>query len=119
MQFLNDNDVTPLFSSVSASLSHSIALDSEGNIWSWGSNWFSELGHGDFGRIDFPQRITLALTGAGSEIFSVPRFKFVDTGIMYNLALDGYGNIWTWGVNANHQLGHDTLGVLRPRQIMV
>lgn len=107
------------FISISANISHSMAICNENNIWTWGSGWYGELGHGGFGRRYYPRRIRLVFLGSGYELFGAPRFQMISGGNFYSLAICGENNIWAWGSNTNHQLGLERLGLLRPMRIVM
>lgn len=80
---------------------HSIALDSNGEIWSWGYNHYGQLGNGQSGENEknvTPQNI--------SDYFRTSKIVEVDAGSDYSLALDSSGNIWSWGHNWSGQLGN-------------
>ena len=83
------------FVQVSAGGSHSMALDRDGNIWTWGYN-----GGGRLGRSTNPaNRPGKAATPAGVT------FIAVSAGADHSMALDRDGNIWTWGDDTYKQLG--------------
>lgn len=74
------------------------ALDSEGRLWSWGSNWHGQLGLGALLEARIPHQIDLsALEGA----------TLVDIAVSSNhvIALDSLGRYWAWGYNWAGQLG--------------
>jgi len=76
--------------SVDAGDSHSLAVGSEGFVWTWGNNDQGQLGTGDIITRWEPVRglsnIKKVCAGSGS--------------IQYSLALDGYGKVWSWGRNS-------------------
>jgi alpha-tubulin suppressor-like RCC1 family protein len=83
---------------VSAGWEHSLARDTEGNAWAWGSNHRGQLGQGRGpGNSDTPVQLT-GLTNVVS----------VAAGQYHNLAVTSYGNVWAWGSNENGQLGSGT-----------
>lgn len=79
---------------VAAGGAHSLALDDEGKIWSWGNNAHNQLGRTTSDKIlekidDFPLKI-----------------KQIAAGENHSVALDENGNVWTWGDNSYMQLGY-------------
>lgn len=91
---------------------HSMALDSTGSIWTWGGNVYGQLGVG-----------TTTATGglAPAKITLSPAVTFVAiaAGAHFSAALDASGNVWTWGRNAQGQLGYTPLtNQLVPKQIL-
>jgi alpha-tubulin suppressor-like RCC1 family protein len=75
---------------------HSLALDSKGAVWAWGSNNFGQLGSSD--RTD---------TATPAQVTRLAEVKVVDiaAGGGHSLALDTDGAVWAWGWNNVHQLG--------------
>lgn len=63
---------------------HSVALSSDGSVWSWGSNGAGQLGDGT--RVDRP---TPVQAGTG--------FSAVAAGEFHTLALRPDGTVWAWG----------------------
>ncbi|MCL2445167.1 MAG: hypothetical protein FWD06_00130 [Oscillospiraceae bacterium] len=72
---------------VSAGLNHTLALDSHGNVWAWGSNAYGQLGDGS--RVD--RNIPTQLTVPGRT------FQQVEAGGDRSFAICDEGNIWAWG----------------------
>ena len=82
---------------ISAGREHVLALDTNGNMWSWGKNNNGQLGNNSTTNSLVPQKIQ-------SEV----KFKDISTGSYHNMALDEKNNIWTWGNNYSYQLGNGT-----------
>ena len=85
------------FKSIAAGCKHSLALDIEGNIWSWGDNSSGQLGNKTYTNSLIPQKIQ-------TEV----KFKEISVGLYHNMALDEKGNIWIWGENNAYQIGDGT-----------
>jgi alpha-tubulin suppressor-like RCC1 family protein len=85
------------WSSVSAGLVHSFAVNSVGELWRWGSSLEGQLGIGAYGISLDPVRPDTAAwrSGHGGGSHSV--------GIMQD------GTLWTWGRNDAGQLGNGTI----------
>jgi len=81
--------------SVFAGLDHSLALDIDGNLWSWGNNGFGQLGLNGSNDRAIPTQVT-----AG-----VAQWQSVSAGSSYSLALDIDGNLWAWGQGSSGKLG--------------
>ena len=97
--------------SISAGSEYSMALDSNGNVWTWGRNWEIQLGHGDTDNRLVPTKIT-------HTAFSAATVIAISAGRDHGMALDSEGNVWTWGIGANGRLGHgDTEDRLVPTKI--
>ena len=80
---------------VAAGETHSLALDSGGNVWAWGSNTKGELGFSG-NDSSTPTEVT-GITGATA----------IGAGNEYSAALVG-GNVWVWGWNQNGIFGNNT-----------
>jgi alpha-tubulin suppressor-like RCC1 family protein len=81
------------FKDIFAGWAHTVVLDFDNNVWTFGSNIYGQLGSGDAeGRIK-PTKI--------------PNFKAqsVVAGSTYTLALDFGYNVWAFGQNTFGQLG--------------
>ena len=90
---------------VSAGDEYSVALRSDGSLWSWGNNDKGQLGDGSTSVRIFP-----VLVGSG--------FSIVAAGYSHTLALKQDGTMWAWGWNSNGQLGDGTKSnQLNPIQI--
>lgn len=86
--------------------SHSLALRSDGTVWSWGSNTDNQLGGTTFGDRLIPGMVT-GVTGITA----------VAAGNAYSLALKNDGTVWSWGRNTHGQLGDGTTTRGSPAQI--
>ena len=76
---------------------HSMAIDTEGNLWAWGDNNHGQLGDGTTDNRLRPVKI---MEGT--------HFSRVSTSSRHTLAIDTDGNLWAWGANCNGQLGDGT-----------
>jgi alpha-tubulin suppressor-like RCC1 family protein len=75
------------FLSVSADYNFSLGIDANGDIWSWGSDTYGQLGNGaTTGNVTSPTKIT-------SGTF----FTSVAAGYETAAAIDADGNLWVWG----------------------
>jgi len=76
---------------------HSMIVDNQGRVWTWGYNSRGQLGHGEAGNdaFGFRPRIVEGLYGIIA----------VSSGLDHSMALDEYGKVWTWGGGGRGQLG--------------
>ena len=83
---------------IAAGESHVAAIASTGELYTWGSNTFGQLGHGD--RVDRgkPTKVQI-LSDANIKIHSV------SCGRSHTVAVSDYGEVFTWGSNEYGQLG--------------
>lgn len=81
--------------------SHSVALDADGNIWSWGANYAGQLGN----RTTEPSARPAAVFGLNGAIA-------VSAGTGQSLALKADGTVWSWGQNVLGYSGETMIPVL-------
>ena len=81
---------------------HSFAIDSEGSVFAWGSNWAGQLGDGTNTNSNVPVEVDMTGVLAGRSIAQAV------AGIWHSLALDSEGNVFAWGSNTDDQLGNGT-----------
>ncbi len=74
-----------------------LALKSDGTVWTWGYNYYGQLGLGDNISRSTPTQIP-SLTGIVS----------VSGADNYSFAIKNDGTVWAWGVNYNGVLGDGT-----------
>jgi len=79
---------------VAAGTFHTLAIASDGSLWSWGWNNKGELGLGDNINRNTPTQL-----GVGNDWTSV------SAGDEFSLAIKNDGTLWSWGLNNSGQLG--------------
>ena len=77
---------------------HTLAIKTDGTLWSWGNNWNGELGHNNIIRMSIPTKV-----GTDTD------WEFISAGFRHNLALKNNGTLWSWGNNWHSQLGHNDI----------
>lgn len=75
---------------------HTLAIKTDGTLWSWGFNQFGQVGDGTFENKNLPVQI-------GTN------FSVISAGGNHSLALKNDGTLWAWGRNNVGQLGDSTL----------
>jgi alpha-tubulin suppressor-like RCC1 family protein len=83
---------------VSSGGSHTAAIKTDGTLWSWGDNYFGQLG--DNTRTD---KFSPVQTIAGGT-----NWKSVSGGLSHTAAIKTDGTLWSWGYNQNGRLGDYT-----------
>ncbi len=73
----------------------SIALDENGDIWTWGKNDSGQLGDNSYSSTELPKKLTIDA-----------KFTQISQGGGFWTALDTNGNIWGCGVNNYAQIGN-------------
>ena len=76
---------------------HTAAIKTDGTLWTWGNNFFAQLG-------------TNNITDQSSPVQTVAggtNWKLVAGGRYHTAAIKTDGTLWTWGVNFSGQLGNN------------
>jgi len=84
---------------IAAGYQHSLAVDSDGNVYSWGKNSSGQLGNGNTTDNNIPVQVNSSGSLSGKTIIAIA------TGKYHSIALDSEGGIYTWGYNIDGQLG--------------
>ena len=92
------------FSQQSSGRDFSLAIDSNGKLYSWGDNSKGQLGRDPTasapanrpGRVNLPDDVYIAQASAGPD---------------FSIAIDRTGALYTWGNNSNGQLGRTLEGL--------
>jgi alpha-tubulin suppressor-like RCC1 family protein/protocatechuate 3,4-dioxygenase beta subunit len=80
------------WASIAAGFGHTVAAKSDGTLWTWGANWFGQLG-----TLDSVDRVQPVLVGTG--------FSSAAAGYGHTVAVKADGTLWAWGHNNYGQLG--------------
>lgn len=83
---------------VSAGRDHTAAIKTDGTLWTWGYNSKGQLGDGTV-----TSRRSPGTTAGGGSTWCA-----VSAGWLMTAAIKTDGTLWTWGNNANGQLGDGT-----------
>ena len=89
--------VTNHFITASGGGQSSLALNSDGSVWSWGLNQRGQLGDGTTNTRPYRVQVT-----------GLSNVKAIAAGSMHSAAVQNDGTVYTWGLNANCQLGNGT-----------
>jgi alpha-tubulin suppressor-like RCC1 family protein len=93
----NKGQVKRRYVAVAAGFDHSMALASDGSVWTWGGNASGQLGDGTT-----KDRETI------KQVQGVANVVAIAAGQGFSLALDSAGNVYAWGNNVLGQLGDGT-----------
>ena len=80
--------------SVTAGGNYTIALKSDGTLWTWGNNYYGQLGDGTITDRNIPVQV-------GSD----DKWISIAAGYGHTLALKSDRALWTWGYNGYGELG--------------
>ncbi|MDB6065129.1 MAG: rcc [Pedosphaera sp.] len=90
---------------------HTMALLADGSVWTWGSNVAGKLGNNlssvDYNDASQDSHLPLKVHGPGNVGY-LNSIVAISAGEGHNMALRSDGTVWTWGYNANAQLGNGT-----------
>jgi alpha-tubulin suppressor-like RCC1 family protein len=99
------------FKTISTGGNHTLAIDVLDYLWAWGDNFHGQLGKGECGSIldsptynSFEFESPLYFSKSPLSINQDTKFKVISAGSTYSLAIDEFGNLWTWGDNYYGQL---------------
>ena len=88
---------------ISAGNNHSLALKSDGSLWTWGYNYYGQLGDGTTTQRNTPVQVK-GVGGSGN----LTNIVDVSAGDIHSIAVKSDGSLWSWGYNGNGQLGDGT-----------
>ncbi len=90
----------PNFHGISAGINFTVAIeDKNGQVWSWGSNVYGQLGDNS----TTSRRTPVSILGNRKT------FCQIVAGLYHTLAIQHNGNIWSWGYNHRGQLGNNSV----------
>lgn len=110
-----DKTNTATWIAFSAGGTHSLGIQKDGTLWTWGDNTYGQLGNASTSPtpVSTPAKIGTAT------------YNLVSAGASHSMAIATNGTLWGWGSNSNGQLGNNTTGggtpgvsnVTAPRQV--
>ncbi|CAG8507402.1 16524_t:CDS:2, partial [Acaulospora morrowiae] len=84
------------FTNVTCGENHCLALTQDGEVFSWGSGRYGQLGHGDISSLDKPKVI---------EFFQGLKISQIMCGGWHSTAISDSGDLYTFGYNHMGRLG--------------
>jgi len=81
---------------IAAGASHTLALQADGTLWSWGANFYGQLGNGNTAGQASP--VQVLNPGAAP-------FVALASGSGHSVARQADGTLWSWGNNTSGELG--------------
>jgi len=83
---------------------HTIALQENGDVWTWGLNNYGQLGDNSTTNSKFPVRVK-----GENSIGFLTGIKAIAGGGAHTIALQENGDVWAWGLNSSGQLGDNSI----------
>ena len=87
------------WSKVNAGKDHTIAIKTNGTLWTWGRNLYGQLGHGNTTNLSSPV-----------QVGSLTDWDIANGFSGHTVALKTNGTLWAWGHGDSGQLGQDETG---------
>ena len=97
------------WASVAAGGAHTMAVRADGSLYTWGSNFYGQLGQGNSGTANDLSSPTRVGTGNG--------WASVSAGQFHSVAVQANGSLWAWGLNFDGQLGLSDSGNMTDRNV--
>ena len=95
---------------IAAGHRHSLAVTSDGHVWTWGWNYFGQLGWGSYNNDPHP---------VPAEIPNFANIQTVAGGMYHTLALTDDNKVYAWGYNEDGELGDGNSGdSITPVQVL-
>lgn len=95
---------------IAAGHRHSVAVTSDGHVWTWGWNYFGQLGWGSYNNDPHP---------VPAEIPDFANIQTVAGGMYHTLALTDDNKVYAWGYNDDGELGDGNSGdSITPVQVL-
>uniref|UniRef100_UPI0030DAD8DC RCC1 domain-containing protein n=2 Tax=Bifidobacterium indicum TaxID=1691 RepID=UPI0030DAD8DC len=104
------------FTQISTGYQHSMAIGSDGNLYTWGSNLYGQLGRDTNTSFTDPTPAMVAKPTGAPAGFT---WTQATAGWQHSMAVGSDGNLYTWGNNNNGQLGRTTNNTANPTPGMV
>jgi alpha-tubulin suppressor-like RCC1 family protein/ankyrin repeat protein len=89
-------------SKIAVGAEHTLALSDDGRVYSWGHNYYGQLGDGTTTKRNYPALVQDSNNNTLSNVESIY------AGSNYSIAVKSDGTVWTWGHNSSGQLGDGT-----------
>ena len=86
------------FCQITGGIYHSLGIDYTGQVWSWGTNIYGQLGNNTI-----TSRRTPASIHGGKKTFCQ-----ISAGRYHVVGVDFRGLVWAWGINVYGQIGDNT-----------
>jgi alpha-tubulin suppressor-like RCC1 family protein len=107
------------FTDIASGMHNSLAVDRNGEVWTWGSNGVGESGTGSVADLGFaPVKITV--DSLGNPFKGVVAVTCWSTaGSNGNIAIKSDGTVWIWGNTVEGMRGNGQVGQVNTRPVQV
>ena len=106
---LYGNSILRNIIAVASGQQHSIALKSDGTLYSWGNNYYGALGNSNYTTYyATSSQVPIPVMGPGGAGV-LAGVKAIAAGAFHSVALKSDGTVWTWGDNSDGQLGNSAI----------
>lgn len=82
---------------VAAGTRHSVALLSDGTVWTWGGNRYGQLGYTPDKRCQLTSAFMMECSTKPQLVQGLENIIAISAGSDHNLALKNDGTVWSWG----------------------
>ena len=96
--FLNTGINAQCWKNISSGYFQTIAIKSDGTLWTWGQNSYGQLGDGTIIDRNTPKQIGISIN-----------WQSVYAGYGHTIGIKTDGTLWAWGLNSSGQLGDGTI----------
>lgn len=100
---------------IAAGSFHSVALRSDGTVWTWGDNQYGELGNNSTTQANTPVEVLTGASGCATHLCNIVAVSADEQ----TVALRADGSVFAWGSNNNGQVGNNSItNQLAPVQVL-
>ena len=86
-----------VYSTFASGNNHTVAIKNDGTVWSWGANWYGQLGNNTTTRSTIPVQVS-----------NLTNVSDIAAGNYHVLALRNDNTVWSWGNGGQYELGDGT-----------
>jgi len=109
--------VTPVYKSIAAGISHSLAVRQDGSLYTWGDNASGQLGDGTISSWDWEGGFSTE-NDKSTPVKIMDDVASVAAGVYYSLAVKTDGSLWAWGSKGYGMFGDGDGNYTHPVKIM-